>query len=85
MGGENIHIGELIRYKLDENQRSIAWLSRKVHRDRSSLCKLLKKDSIDTKLLFDISTALQFDFFCYYSDKLHKPKMKQNEELFATK
>ena len=63
-----IHIGELICNKLNEEQRSIAWLAQKVHHSRSSFYKLLKKPSIDTKLLLDISVALQFDFFSCYSE-----------------
>jgi len=63
-----IHIGECIRYKLRNEQRSITWLARQVHQDRSSLGKLLKKESIDTQLLFKISLALQFNFFDCYSE-----------------
>jgi len=80
---EKIHIGELIRNKLKEDQRSVAWLAKKVHRDKSSLCKQLKKDSIDTKLLFDISITLQCDFFSCYSNKVGKQNKPQNKELFA--
>ena len=73
---EKIHIGTLIRSKLDENQRSIAWLAQKVHRDKSALAKMLKKYSMETKLLFDISHALQFDFFYCYSKNLMFPGMR---------
>ncbi|MCL2041392.1 MAG: XRE family transcriptional regulator [Bacteroidales bacterium] len=73
---EKINIGALIRNKLDEDQRSIAWLGQKVHREKSALAKMLKKYSIDTKLLFDISHALQFDFFYCYSKNLIFPGMK---------
>ena len=82
---EKIHIGELICNKLNENQRSIAWLAQKVHHDRSSLRKLLKKDSIDTKLLLTISTTLQFDFFSCYSEIFYNYNTIANEEFSATK
>jgi len=62
---KKIHIGELICDKLSENQRSIAWLAKKVHHDRTSLSRLLKKDSIDTNLLLNISIVLHFDFFMF--------------------
>ncbi len=79
---EKIHIGELIRNKLDEADRSAAWLARKTYCDRSNFCKLLKKNSIDTKLLFHISTVLDFDFFSCYSEALQKSKVNepQNKE-----
>jgi len=71
---QRIVIGEMICLKLGENQRSIAWLAKQVGRHRSSFGKVLKKDSIDTKLLFDISITLQFDFFFYYSEILRDPR-----------
>jgi|GEM_PF-684948 len=73
---EKINIGALIRNKLDEDQRSIAWLGQKVHREKSALAKMLKKYSIGTKLLFDISHALQFDFFYCYSKNLPFPALR---------
>ena len=75
---EKINISALIRNKLDENQRSIAWLGQKVHREKSALAKMLKKYSIDTKLLFDISHALQFDFFYCYSKNLPFPALRHS-------
>jgi hypothetical protein len=65
-----IHVGKLICHKSFENQRSVAWLAQKVGRNRSSFGRLLKKDSIDTALLFEISIALQFDFFSCCSEIL---------------
>ncbi|MDR2973053.1 MAG: XRE family transcriptional regulator [Bacteroidales bacterium] len=65
-----IHIGDIIREELAKDKRSITWLAGKVYHDRSSLCKLLKKPSIDTKLLLDISKAMKFDFFSCYSKLL---------------
>lgn len=67
---EKIHIGELILQKLKEKERPVAWLAKKIYCDCSNLRKILKKDSIDTKLLFLISTVLDFDFFAYYSGSL---------------
>ena len=71
---DEIHIGKLIRNKLDENGQSASWLARKVHCDRSNFNKMLKKDHIDTKLLLAISEALNVDFFSYYSCFFHNRK-----------
>jgi hypothetical protein len=65
---DKIHIGELIRSKLEEKERSVTWLAKKVYHDPSSLCKLLKRNNIDTELLLQISLILNYDFFVYYSD-----------------
>ncbi len=85
---EDIHIGKLIREKLDKNGQSASWLAKKVHCDRSSFNKLLKKDHIDTKLLLHISKVLNFDFFSYYSDSLYNKIMRetpiQNKENNAS-
>ena len=67
---EKIHIGELIRKKLEENGQSASWLAEKVHCDRSNFNKLLQKDHIDTELLELISQVMNFNFFMYYSDLL---------------
>ncbi|MCL2512086.1 MAG: XRE family transcriptional regulator [Bacteroidales bacterium] len=82
-----IHIGKIIRDKLAEEDRSIAWLAQKINHDRSSLCKLLKKDSIDTALLLKISVTLRFDFFSHFSDMLHEKTaqfLPQKQATFAT-
>ena len=83
---EKIDISKLICDKLIENQRTIAWLARKLNRNSSSFGKLLKKNFMDIKLLFDISIALQFDFFCCFSDTIPDlPKTTDNKELNAGK
>jgi len=67
---ENLPIGKLIRQELKEQERSIAWLAKKVFYTHSALCKILKRDHIDTALLSDISKVLKYDFFAHYSDTL---------------
>jgi hypothetical protein len=67
---DNIKINNcsVIKAKLKENRRTITWLAEQIVHDESSLRKLLRNnDSIDTKLLFDISIVLEFDFFFCFS------------------
>ena len=66
----DIHIGALIEEKLNEQERSIVWLAKKVNYSRSNLSKILKQSYIDTNLLTRISKALKHDFFNYYSHYL---------------
>ncbi len=75
---EEMHIGKLIREKLNENGRSASWLASKVHCDRSTINKQLRKDYIDTDLLLRISEILDFDFFSCYSDFIKSTKMMTN-------
>jgi len=67
---EKVPIGEIIKQKLKENDRSMAWLAQKVNCDSSNFCKKLNSNNIDVDLLFCISEILQEDFFAYYSGKL---------------
>jgi DNA-binding phage protein len=67
----NIHIGEIILKKLEETERSIAWLARQVHTDRSNLYRQLKNQAhINIELLYRISIVLETDFFHHYSTLL---------------
>jgi hypothetical protein len=72
---EEVHIGKLIRQKLDEKDRSIAWLARKVNCDSSNFCKMLTRSHINTQLLFHICIVLDEDFFAYYSEALKNVKL----------
>ena len=69
---DKVHIGNLIREKLKEDERSGAWLARKINTDPSNVSKILQRRHIDTELLMKISVALNFDFFNYYSSLLKK-------------
>jgi hypothetical protein len=62
-----IHIGDEICRRLKEINRSKAWLAKEVRYDRSSFCKLLKRNYINTELLLQISLLLDKDFFAIYS------------------
>ena len=68
---EKILIGEIIKQKLRDNDRSMAWLAKKVNCDSSNFCKKLNNNHIDIDLLFRISEILQEDFFADYSKKLN--------------
>ena len=63
---QDIDIGELIKGKLKEEKRSVAWLAKKVYIDPSNLHKRLKKKSMDTDLLYRISKSLNYEFLEHY-------------------
>jgi hypothetical protein len=83
MEKKEIDIGKLIQGKLKEQDRSKAWLAKKVSYDASSFCKLLNRNHIDTELLLLISKALDYDFFRHYSSFIidTKQNTKTMEEL----
>ena len=58
-----IHIGELIKARLEQIERSPGWLARRINCDRTNIYKIFQRQSIDTELLARISKALEYDFF----------------------
>ena len=67
---QEIHIGKDIREELKRQGRSVVWFADAIHSDRSNTYKMLKKKSIDLKLLMEISELLQHDFLKECSGKL---------------
>jgi len=78
---EKILIGEIIKQKLKDNDRSMAWLAKKVNCDSSNFCKKLNNNHIDIDLLFRISEILQEDFFANYSKTLCGKIYHENRQI----
>lgn len=76
---EEMHMGNVIRQKLKECERTNAWLARKLHTDNSNMSKILKRRYIDAELLLRISLILHEDLFAYYS-VVYKIKMEQHKD-----
>ena len=68
-----IHIGNLIRDELRCQGHTNQWLMERIGVSERTLQRLFNKPSIDTQLLFRISSALDTDFFRHYSDHLSTP------------
>ena len=72
MKAEEFHIGSIIKAKLKEQERSEAWLARKVHCDPGNFNRILKRNSMDMDLLRRISICLNYNFigeFAQYVDQ----------------
>ena len=65
-------IGDLIKEQLKGKDHTIKWLAKKTGYTRSNIYKALKLEYIHTELLDKISQVLEYDFFTWYSDLLHK-------------
>lgn len=65
-----IHIGKLIEAELRRQERTPAWLARKINCERTNIYYIFKQPSINTQLLSLISQALSVDFFKFYSESL---------------
>ena len=67
MDAMKYNFGEAIKRVLKEQERSEAWLARKVHCDPGNFNRILKKRSIDIDLLRRISIVLGYNFIKEYS------------------
>lgn len=67
---QEFHIGNMIREKLKEQGRTVTWFAAAINSDHSNTYKMLKKPSIDLKLLMKISELLGYDFLKVCSNKL---------------
>ncbi len=67
-----MHIGQLIKEKVEEQGKTIVWFSQQIPCNRTNVYKIFDKSSIDTRLLLRISTVLRYDFFGEYSKELEK-------------
>lgn len=77
---EPIFIGKIIEEELRRQERTVTWLSRKIHCDRRNIYDIFSRTSIDTTLLYKLSIALHKDFFAYFSTDLQLV----NKQLFTS-
>jgi len=64
------HIGEAIRAELKRQGRSNVWLAQQLSCNPRTISKIFHKHYIDTYQLWQISKALDYDFFKLYSELL---------------
>ena len=65
-----MHIGKLIRQKMEERHKTVVWLAKELAYSRTNVYKIYDKSSIDTDVLLRISIILEYDFFKIYSDEI---------------
>lgn len=80
-GSRMIHIGSLIRQKLQEQGRTVTWFAFVLHCDRTNVYKIFQKSSIDSSLLYRISCVLNYDFFAEYTYLLKNSVDKNTTNL----
>lgn len=69
---KNIHIGAIIRQKLEESPLSIAEFASRINRTRTTVYDIFNRKSIDIDLLLSISEVLQYNFIEeIYLDRVH--------------
>ncbi len=64
--GSMMHIGKLIKEQVHKKKWSVSEFAQKINTNRNNVYNIFTRQSIDTQLLFTISTVLEDDFFQYY-------------------
>ena len=67
----DIHIGQLIKQQMEEQNKTVSWFARELSYCRTNVYKIYEKKSIDTDLLLRISALLKYDFFSIYTKELN--------------
>lgn len=67
-----MHIGQLIKQKMEEEGKTVSWLARELSYCRTNVYKIYDKKSIDTDLLLRISALLGYNFFSDYTNEFDK-------------
>ena len=71
MFGKMVNIGQIIKEDLDRQNLSAGWLARELGCNRSTMYRMIDRNSIDTAMLARISIALGIDFFKVLSDEMN--------------
>ena len=70
------HIGHLIKEKLQQQERTVAWFARKLHYSRQNIYHLFESQWIATDVLLKVCDILDYNFYKIYSDYLESKKVK---------
>ena len=68
----DFHMGRLIKAELARQGRTATWLARQVHCTPENIYKVCRQQYVTMHLLFEISKALEHDFFEDCSEWLQK-------------
>ena len=60
---QDIHIGSIIKEKVEEQKLSVSEFARKISCDRTNVYYIYECKTIDTELLITISKVLNYDFY----------------------
>ena len=73
-----IHVGEEILKKLKESGISKSEFARRINKSRQNVENILKREALDSQLLYCICNVLKHDFFQLYSCTFNFPAPTAN-------
>ncbi|HIX26658.1 MAG TPA: helix-turn-helix domain-containing protein [Candidatus Barnesiella excrementigallinarum] len=66
---KSIHLGKLIKKKFNESGLTVNEFAQRINRSRTVVYNIFERESIDIKMLEEISRALNYDFIKLYTQK----------------
>jgi IS30 family transposase len=82
MQNTEIDIGDMIQQELARQERSIAWLAEKIGCHRTTLARMLQKNSINSEILYKTSLELNVDYHAQYSQKLQYERRQRKNASY---
>ena len=77
-----IHVGKIIREKIEEQGRSAGWVAERMNMSRTNLYKIYEKSSIDTEQLKKFGKVLNVNFFDYLNQNTaEEPVIKYKKSI----
>jgi hypothetical protein len=81
MPKKEIHIGKLIKKKMEEDGRKMAWLAEKMCRTRNWVYQIHKQKHIHPSLLIEISIFLNTNLFSPYFENVNERIQEKNNKM----
>ncbi|MDR2064712.1 MAG: helix-turn-helix domain-containing protein [Prevotellaceae bacterium] len=83
MKKNEVHIGNLIRQKVNQSSLTVTEFARLINKTRENVYDIFKRSSIDTALLLQISKVLDYNFFKHFKEKEKFPEDSEFSDLYA--
>lgn len=68
---DKIHVGNIIKKRLEQDGRSVRWFAEQMNSDRSNMYKILSRSHLNSDFVMRASRIIEHDFFKDVSDLLH--------------
>lgn len=82
---ESVHVGELIKLRLEQLGMSKAEFARRINRSPQNIHNLLTRKSVDTLLLVKVSEVLNYNFFKAFIPENEVMKELSGKNIFIEK
>jgi len=67
-----IHIGEIIKNKMEVEGKKVSWLAKNINCHRNSVYRIYNQEHLYSELLLKISVILQYNFFSHYCEHVRE-------------